>query len=540
MRARLADLQERHFDLLVIGGGIVGACVARDAARRGLSVAIVDKGDFSGGTSAATSKLVHGGLRYLRNFELRLVRESLRERRIWSRIAPHLVHPLPFLMPPEGRGMNARLPLALGLSLYDGLAFDRNRGAAPGQDLPRHRWLDAAAAAAANPLLQGGNGAYRYHDCQMDSPERLGLECILDAIGHGAQATNYVEATRPLLDRAGRLHGFEVRDRLAFDGGEVRARAVVNATGPWADLLHARAFGPPPFAIRRAKGIHLVIRRPLGDHALAIFARDTHLFALPWRGTTVLGTTDTPFEGDPDQVRVTREEAAAFLAHANRALPGADYAMSEIAHAYTGVRPLVALGPAGSTYQASRDAAIIAHGDRAGPDNLFTVVGGKWTTSRSMAERCVNVVLARLGGTTRPCDTARASLPYAAAPASIAADPRLASFPPTVRDRLARSYGRRAPDILAGVGASLHVPLRTGSGHLGAEIAHAVHHELAVTLLDALARRTAIVPLGQADPTTVATAASIMGDIQGWSPEQREREAAAVLAGAHWHGEQTA
>ena len=212
MRRATDRLANETFDVLIVGGGVTGACVARDASRRGLKVALVERGDFANATSAHNSKLIHGGLRYLRNFELGLVRESLRERRIWQRIAPHLVHPLPFLVPLYGGSTKARATLAAGLTLYDILSFDRGWLDDPRQRLPGHSWLSAAKAREREPILDQPNldGAFLYYDAQMSSPERLALECLIDADAHGAAIANYVEAGRLLL-RDGKVEGCSVQ-----------------------------------------------------------------------------------------------------------------------------------------------------------------------------------------------------------------------------------------------------------------------------------------------------------------------------------------
>src|SRR6185437_12835451 len=230
MRRATDRLADETFDILIIGGGITGACVARDASMRGLNVALVERGDFANATSAHNSKLIHGGLRYLRNFELGLVRESLRERRIWQRIAPHLVHPLPFLVPLYRGGWKARATLSAGLTLYDILSYDRGWLDDPAQRLPGHSWLSADEARRREPVLDqpGLQGAFLYYDAQMDSPERLALECLIEADANGAALANYVEATQLILkDR--RVAGCRMRDVMSGETFEVRAKSTLVA-----------------------------------------------------------------------------------------------------------------------------------------------------------------------------------------------------------------------------------------------------------------------------------------------------------------------
>src|SRR5690348_10935048 len=307
MRRAIDRLANEVFDLLVIGGGVTGACVARDASMRGLKVALIERNDFAGATSAHNSKLVHGGLRYLRNFELGLVRESLRERRIWQRIAPHLVHPLPFLVPLYGADWAARAQLAAGLTLYDLLSFDRGWLDDPAQRLPGHRWLNAKAALEHEPRLDGPkfSGTFEYYDAQMYSPERLALECILDASAHGAAVANYVSAERLLL-RDGHAEGATVADVFSDGRFDVRAAVTIVATGPWADLFLAQALGKPAsHKLMRSKGIHLIVPAMTKHAALTVATRGGHFFILPWRGHSLVGTTDTAFAGSPDNVGAT-------------------------------------------------------------------------------------------------------------------------------------------------------------------------------------------------------------------------------------------
>jgi glycerol-3-phosphate dehydrogenase len=526
------------FDLVVVGGGIMGACVARDTARRGLTVALIERGDFSGATSAASSKLVHGGLRYLQNLELRIVRESLKERRVWAHIAPHLVHPLPFLMPFLGGGVAAKLKLGLGFGLYDALAFDRNRLADPSKHVPRHAGLGKREAEALEPALAGTpfTRAMRYFDYQMESPERLGLECILDAVAAGAVAANYVELTGFLRSRDGAVEGIAARDLLSNSETEIRGRFVVNATGVWADrLLRQMLAGEPPFEIRPSKGIHLVCRPLLGMHALALMGEGEHLFALPWRGLTVVGTTDTGYDGPLEDVRATEADRRALIERCNRMLPAARLAEEDVRFAYAGLRPLVSHGgDSGNTYDASRAAEIVEHARHGGPASLMSVIGGKWTTSRLVAEQAVDRLARTLGVSTRSCDTAEARLPLAPDGSfpefEAAMTARLTAAPAGARSQLCRNYGRRADAVVDAAGGDMRLlePLTEGFPHIGAEIVHAVREEMAVTLEDVLFRRTALAPMGGATAAAIRRAADIMAVERGWDAAAKKAQIAAV------------
>jgi len=477
MQRDLNRLSNERFDLLVVGGGITGACVARDAALRGLTVALIEKNDFACATSAHNSKLIHGGLRYLRNFELGLVRESLRERRIWQRIAPHLVHPLPFLLPIYGGGWSARATLAAGLSLYDFLSFDRNWLNDAAQRLPGHRWIEAKAALVREPVLRGPQfeGAFEYYDAQMISPERLALECVIDAANNGAAVANHLIADALLL-RGDRVEGAGVADTLSDTRFDIHADATLIAAGPWADIFLTRALGKPAsHKLLRSKGIHLIVPAITRTAALTVAANGGHFFVVPWRDHSLLGTTDTAFTGSPDNVSVTEKDIADFLALINAHLPSARLRRDQIRHFYAGLRPLVDDGGR-NTYAASRRAELVDHGTEDGISDLFSAIGGKWTTSRHLAEKTVDVIVARLGKDARPCATATTNL------------------------------------------------LGTGRAQAAPDVKRAIREEMALTLEDFVMRRTGIGQLGDPGAVVIEQVADTMADEHGWSETRKRTE----------------
>ena len=358
MHRDLERLSTQEFDIHVIGGGATGACIARDAALRGLSVALTEKNDFAHATSAHNSKLVHGGLRYLRNFELGLVRESLKERRIWQRIAPHLVRPLPFLVPiraaaaqPWRRGSRSTIfsPSTAAGSTIRSSACPVIAGSNAMKRLKREPSLEAP----------GFSGAFLYYDAQMYAPERLALECLLDAADHGAAIANHVEATN-LTRRNGRVEGASLRCTLTDVRFDVRAKLTIVAAGPWADLFLNRALGNQSHKLLRSKGIHLVVPAITREDALTVATPQGHFFVLPWRGYSLLGTTDTAFNGSPDSVGVSEADIAGFLSFVNAHLPAARLKREDVRYFYAGLRPLVDDGSR-DTYGASRRAELIDH-----------------------------------------------------------------------------------------------------------------------------------------------------------------------------------
>jgi glycerol-3-phosphate dehydrogenase len=531
MRRDLQALSASEFDLLVIGGGITGASVARDAALRGLKVALIEKRDFAHATSAHNSKLIHGGLRYLRNLEFGLVRESLRERRIWERTAPHLVSPLPFLVPLYGAGAMARATLSAGLRLYDVLSYDRGWLDDPAQRLPGHSWLNASRAAEREPSLMGANfeGAFLYYDAQMYAPERLALECLIDAASRGAVCANYLAAEKLLL-RNGRVEGASVTD--VFSGGrfDVRAKLTLLAAGPWSDLFLEKALGKPPsHRLVRSKGIHLVVKSMTRRDALTVATKHGHFFVLPWRGHSLLGTTDTEFTLPPDAVGVTEDDISAFLAFVNAHLPSAPLKRDDVEFFYAGLRPLVDEGK-GGTYGASRRAELIDHGKADGVEGLFSAIGGKWTTSRHLAETVLNTLAPRLGRALLPCSTSEMRLPggWIDRIEDFLKEQR-AAFPQLATDHLGRLYGTRLSDVLALADdrPALLDPV-SASGDIGAQVIHAAREEMALTLEDVVMRRTGIGQLGRPAPENLEKAAGLLTAELGWDEARKQQELASL------------
>ncbi|MCH7959286.1 MAG: glycerol-3-phosphate dehydrogenase/oxidase, partial [Candidatus Hydrogenedentes bacterium] len=454
----LKKMASKSYDVVIVGGGITGACVARDAALRGLSVALVEKKDFAHATSAASSKLIHGGLRYLKNGELRLVRESLRERRIWLTIAPHMVTPISFVVPTTGFGMKGRFLMSLALRFYDMLSYDRSRVDDPDKRIPSHYSLNREETIALEPGLDSKRltGAMVFHDCQMYAPERMTLECIRDAVAHGADVANYAEVAEfTRQDKA--ITGVVVNDvRDPGSSYTIHGRVIVNAAGPWADLLMGVLQGSEPARrLIRSKGIHLITRSLTNGNAISVLTKTDHFFILPWRGHSLIGTTDVLYEGHPDDFRVTEEDIVQFLDLVNRGFPSAKLTRADVLHAYGGLRPLVDTetkiktesAVPKSTYGASRAPEVFDHERHDGTQGAITTIGGKWTTSRALAERVVDLTLKKLGKPGVPCETGRT--PIFGGHVGRFSDfvreaiERHSTLPEKVVENLARNYGSR-------------------------------------------------------------------------------------------------
>lgn len=386
------------YDVIIIGAGINGAGIARDAAMRGLKVLLLDKGEIAGGTSSASTRLIHGGLRYLEHFEFRLVRESLRERETLLRIAPHLVRPLPIAIPIYKLSSRGRASIRAGMIAYDLLSR--------GKSLPRHRMLSRTETLIRSPGLnsEGLLGSALYFDAQVEFPERLVSANVLAAKACGAEVITYAPVTK-LLAENGKATGVEFSAE-----GETRfaqASVVINAAGPWIDRVLERAPAESPRLIGGTKGSHLVVPPFPGASTDAIYleARSDKrpFFIIPWKGKYLIGTTDVRFEGDPDQVRTESWEIDYLLSETNLAFPGAKLNRDQILFTYVGVRPLP------WTNNDDEQNITRRHFIREHPEikNLFSIVGGKLTTYRSLAEECVDLVFQKLGRPSPPCTTAQ-------------------------------------------------------------------------------------------------------------------------------------
>lgn len=521
------------FDLVIVGGGISGACIARDAALRGLSVALVEQNDFCQGTSAASSKLIHGGLRYLKNFELGLVRESLRERRIWEMVAPHLVHPLPTMIPAyRRRGSPSKLMLRVGLTLYDLLAYDRNRLEDDDKKLPAHRALGRAGALEAEPSLPAEDlvGALVYYDCQMFSPERLCLECLLDAAEHGASVANYAKVTGFVVERDN-VVGVEVLDGPSGDTVTIRGRLTINASGPWADRMLTRVPGVASQAsLVRSKGIHIITRALTREHAVVVEHRGAHFFLIPWRGYSLIGTTDTVFGDEPDAFAVTEADITSFLATINEGYPTVHLERDDVLHFYGGMRPLVETPELTETYGASRRSEVVDHAASDGVGGLLSVLGGKWTTSRHLAERVLALVENKLETSLPPCVTDRTPLPGGTMQRLAAfrddAVREHADLDRDVVEHLVLNYGTLTSEVLAHAEAdpTLMERLAPSVPDVRAQVVHAVRQEMARTVSDVIFRRTGLGTLGDPGDEVLQSVARSMGAELGWDAAERQRQ----------------
>ena len=534
--SRIADLDGATVDAVVIGGGMAGAGVARDLALRGASVALFEKGDFASGTSSKSSKLIHGGLRYLELMDFALVRESLREKKTLERLAPHLVRPLPFLVPVYRGSRRGLVMVRIGLLLYDLLT--------PGKVTDRFRVMRPVEALSVEPGIQADElrGAGYYFDDLLVFPERLCLENVLSAIRHGARAHNYCEVDEVLRGATG-VEGVRVRDLLTGRAYSVRARVVVNCAGPWVDRLREMAgvADERPRILRTTKGIHCLLPR-MTDRAVYLPTDDERMiFVIPWRDFSLVGTTDTDFDGDPDRLWATRDEVTYLLAAVTKVLPDRRVALENVAYTYTGVRPLSFESEA-SASKVSRQHKVVPEG----PDRrFFSVTGTKLTCFRSLAQEVGDQVMRALGRRA-PSSTARHTLDgtdedvgkvEARVWMDVSGEMAASGLGKDTLATLVETYGRgytRVLDLARKVSDGTE-RLCPENPEIVAQLHHAVTDELAVSLQDVLLRRTAI---GQSRCQGLDCAAAIgarMAALLGWSSRRLDAE----LDAYHQHVERS-
>jgi glycerol-3-phosphate dehydrogenase len=539
----LRSLAADRFDVVVVGGGITGAGVALDAASRGYSVALVEKADYASGTSSRSSKLVHGGLRYLQNFDLGLVREALVERQLMVALAPHLVTPLPLVIAAFDGKAPDRI-MGAGLNLYDVMTFERRPGRlarrlgrpgrgealqAPSSWSPdRHRTISGEEVVEHVPALgpREPTGGYLFYDCQTDD-SRLVLTVLAEAERYGAVCANRVEVLE-LVEEARRAVGVRVVDTV--DGGtfEVLADNVINATGVWADRLrpeelHDEAEVP---RISPSRGTHVTLRHddiPLVSGAIVPVGDGRFLFALPWQGRTLIGTTDTDYEGDLDHIPPSEDDLE-YILEATNAFFGTDLGAADLTGAYAGVRPLISTGDPRKSVDISRKAELYETSS-----GMVTITGGKLTTWRRMAKMTVDRLVERdaLGAPSR---THELPLGQAIDPAEL---PRVEGVPEASYAALAARYGHTAHDVLAVAAerGELAQPIVDGLPDLLAEAVFAARAEQAGTLGDVLLRRTRLALLAANDvdaasPGAARVARAIAAEL-GWDDARIAAELAA-------------
>lgn len=514
------------FDLVVVGAGINGLGIARDAARRGLSLVVLEQEDICSGVSAWSGRLAHGGLRYLEHRDFALVRESLRERERLIQLAPHLVKPLRLLMPLYAHNRRPAWLIRLGMIVYDILSFDKRTGG--------HEVLNIGSTLRRFPGIarEGLAGAAVFTEGQIEYVERLCVELAISAAADGAVIRTRARVEEPVLV-GGRVVGVKYRDTETGALQEARASVVLNVAGPWIDRIFQRGAPAQPRLNGGTKGSHLIVDPfPGAPKDVVYYESKTDgrlVLVIPWMGRYMIGTTDIRFDDDPGEARCSAAEMNYLLSEVNQLIPEARLRADDVLYTFSGVRPLPY---APGVVEAKIPRSHMLHDHAPGLPGLVTVVGGKLTTFRQLSEDAVDEVFRRLGRKSPPCATARLPSPGAVFDAGglrrYLADIGLS---PTTAARLMGLYGARARNVVdeAKADPSLLGVVHAETGAIGAEMVFAMRHEFARTLADVMARRVLLAFAPGHGLESVNAIADLLGNVFGWDAARRASE----IAGYH-------
>jgi glycerol-3-phosphate dehydrogenase len=547
MRRSFGALEDEVFDLLVIGGGIFGACAAWDATLRGLSVALVEREDFCSGASANSFKVVHGGIRYLQHLDLVRLRGSSNERAAWLRIAPHLVSPVPIVIPTYGHGREGKLVLRAGMLVYDLCTFDRNRGLRDGrQRVPWSGFLSAADVERLFPGVRSDRltGGAVFYDGQMYNPTRLALAFVRGAVDRGALAVNYAEVTR-LIRSADAVVGAEVRDQTTGEVAEVRARAVLNAGGPWVPWLNEPSglaggrdgtFSRDACFLVRRRFPHpygIAVQGSTRDPDAVLSRSARHLFLLPWRQYTLCGVWHVVWKTRPDTVQVPVADLDRFIEEMNGAFPGLALGRDDVTLWNAGLVPFGENEPGAENLSYGHRSHVVDHRATDGVSNLVSLIGIRYTMARGDAAKAVDLICAKLGKTGGRAATDRTPVDggdfdrFDELLEQIAA-----AAPPLDRDvveALAHNHGAKHTRVLSLLREAPEWGERLGdSTTLKAEVVNAIREEMAVRLADVVFRRTDLATGGHPGEAALAEAAALTARELSWDDARQAAELAAV------------
>ncbi|MFQ5709112.1 MAG: FAD-dependent oxidoreductase [bacterium] len=553
MKRDIAQLADKQFDVVIIGGGIYGVCTAWDAALRGLSVALVEKGDFGSATSSNSLKIIHGGLRYLQHADFKRMRESILERSTLMHIAPHLVHPLPCIMPTYGHALKSKQVMAVALLLNDLIGFDRNRNLEPQKHLPNGRVVSKRECQELIPGIdeKGLTGGAIWYDCQVRNAERMLISILRSAVAAGATAANYVEMVGFAKDRD-QITGIVARDVFTRDRFEIAARLVINNSGPWVNniLSHLNGYYSQPL-VRLSAAMNIVVKKQLNQEfavgvwsktqfkdADAVISKGSRLlFITPWRQYSIIGTTHVPYDGDPGNFRITERDIAGFIQEINEAYPTANLTRNDVAYFYGGMLPVEGHDQKSGDVNLMKHYKIIDHKETNGLDGLITVVGVKYTTARDVAEKTVDFVFQKMGQVPPKsiCKKSRIFGGVIDGFQKFVTEEKAKALKESnenIIEHLIYNYGSEYPRLLnyckedpewaQTVDATTQV--------LKAEVVHAVREEMALKLTDVVRRRT---ELGTAEAPTgssLATSAELMANELKWDKPRIQREIAEARA----------
>lgn len=547
MKRNLAELSNNTYDVLIVGGGIYGAWTALDAALRGLSVVLVEKGDFGSATSSNSLKVIHGGLRYLQHADFRRLRRSIRERTTLMRIAPHIVHPLPFLIPTYGHFMRSKEIMSLALMINDVVGFDRNRIKDPEKHLPNGHIVSKEECLRLLPGIddKGLTGGAIWYDSQMYNSERMLLSVIKSAERAGAIVANYVKVIGFLKDD-NRITGVKAKDVLTEEELDIRAKIVVNTSGPWIDHVLRPLNGN--FRNQRflpSKTMNLVVKRQLlPTYAVGISSkfefRDKDaivskgsrlLFIVPWREFSLIGTVHTPYDGSPDEFRVTEEDIQKFMGEVNETYPPAALQREDISFFHGGLLPINESSSSSGEVSLVKQYKIYDHEKDDGVGGLVSVVGVKYTEARNVAEKAVDLVFKKLG--TKPPRSLTDTKPIYGGQIELFNDfiaQEVAKKPYGMSSEIVRhlvyNYGSEYPQVLKYIDENPGWKQTIGdkSQVIKAEVIHGIREEMAEKLADVVLRRTELGSASNPGNETLNVCAALMANELDWDTARIGRE----------------
>jgi glycerol-3-phosphate dehydrogenase len=544
MKRNIASLDGVEFDLIVIGGGIFGICAAWDAALRGISVVLLEKGDFAQATSSNHFKMVHSGIRYLQHLDLYRIFESSNERSVLLNIVPHLVHNIPVIIPTYGHGLKGKEILGMGLTLYDLLTMNKNnRISDPSKKVKNSKILSRKEVLSHFPALEdnGLTGGALFEEGQMYNPTRLPISFLRSCAARGVHAVNYCRVTG-FTKKGNRVNGVTAKDMLSGDTIEVRGKVVLNSAGPWASELIKEGLGerisPEPVFSR---DLAFVIRQSLSDNygiACQIKSSDKdavisrggrHLFLMPWRGNTLIGVWHSVYRGDKDSIEVGEEEIENIIRETNEGYPALKIKREDVSMVNTGLTLFSSDNRENSKLSFGKRSRIVDHGRTHKIDGIVTLIGVRATTARIMAEKVMHLILGKLGRGGPPSRTSIIPL-YGGNIGNFKEFSRKAEealgekIPKDIAKALVYNYGDKYRNIIAYM-ENISLKDRLGDSTVtGAEVVHGVREEMAEKLCDVVFRRTDMGTAGNPGERAITKAAGIMAREKGWSKERMEKE----------------
>jgi len=549
MKRNLESIASNSYDILIIGGGIYGAFTAWEAITRGLSVVLIEKNDFGSATSANSQKIIHGGFRYLQHADFNRMRESIRERTNLMRIAPHLIHPLPVLLPAYGHGLKGKEILKIALMLYDGISWDRNSNSDPEKNIPRGDFLSKETVLKIIPGLEDKNltGGAVFYDAQVYNSERLILSILKSAHDAGAKIANYAEVTGFLKEK-NEVKGVKVLDQISKLSHEIRAQTIINTSGPWLREVLSLARGKREPALNLVKSFNLVTKKLFDTYAVGLYGKNNYqdqdailnkgarlFFVTPWRNHSVIGTSLSHYskaagaDNSLDKISVNENEIHTFLHDFNEAYPHAQLKREDVSLIQQGFLPGNSLHTSEKNVQIAKHYQLIDHAQD-GLDHLISVLGVKYTTARDVAQKVIDRVFQKIGRPSPPSKTAYTPIYGGNINQKFIQDAlqKEKIIPKNLLESLMRNYGSNYSEVLnylanrkpQALTENLSSPLTL----LEAEVLHGVHEEMAQTLKDTIFRRTELGTLGHPGKDKLEFCARVMGAALEWNPQRIQTE----------------